>query len=97
MKPAIVCGGESGINALATVLSLGRRGVRVDVVALQSSAQVASATAAAWRPYLGPAEWALFALDDLAPWRKSLRQVSSLVFTRKFFRRTLRRPVTRRA
>ena len=54
-------------------------------------------TAATWRPYLGPAEWALLALDDLAPWRKSLRQLASSVFTRKFFRRALGRPVTRRA
>jgi hypothetical protein len=44
MKPAVVCAGDSGINALATVRSLGRRGVPVDVVALQSSAQVASAS-----------------------------------------------------
>lgn len=40
----MVCAGESGINALATVHSLGRRGVPVDVVALQSSPQVASAS-----------------------------------------------------
>ena len=44
MKPAVVCAGESGINALATVRSLGRRGVPVDVVALESSRQVASAS-----------------------------------------------------
>jgi D-aspartate ligase len=42
MKPAVVCVGESGINGLATVRALGRRGVPVDVVALESSAQIAS-------------------------------------------------------
>lgn len=44
MKPAVVCVGESGINGLATVRALGRRGVPVDVVALQSSPQIASAS-----------------------------------------------------
>ncbi len=39
---AVVCVGDSGINGLATVRSLGRRGVRVHVVALQASAQIAS-------------------------------------------------------
>ncbi len=34
MAEAVVCVGDSGINALATVRSLGRRGVRVHVVAL---------------------------------------------------------------
>src|SRR5918992_1438010 len=42
MRPAVVCVGDSGVNALATVRSLGRRGVPVHVVALQSSAQIAS-------------------------------------------------------
>src|SRR5688572_4261999 len=42
MRPAVVCAGDAGINALATVRSLGRRGVPVHVVALQSSAQIAS-------------------------------------------------------
>jgi predicted ATP-grasp superfamily ATP-dependent carboligase len=44
MKPAVVCVGDAGINGLATVRSLGRRGVPVDVVALESSPQVASAS-----------------------------------------------------
>jgi len=44
MKPAVVCVGESGINGLATLRSLGRRGVPVDVVALASSPQIASAS-----------------------------------------------------
>lgn len=44
MKPAVVCAGDAGVNALATVRSLGRRGVPVHVVALQSSAQIASAS-----------------------------------------------------
>lgn len=39
---AVVCVGESGINGLATVRSLGRRGVRVHVFALQGSPQIAS-------------------------------------------------------
>ena len=53
--------------------------------------------AAAWRPYLGPAEWALFALDDLAPWRKSLRELADWVFRRKFFARAAAGPAARRA
>jgi D-aspartate ligase len=44
VKPAIVCVGESGINGLATVRALGRRGVPVHVVALRSSEQIASAS-----------------------------------------------------
>ena len=44
MKPAVVCVGEAGINGLATVRALGRRGVPVHVVALESSLQVASAS-----------------------------------------------------
>ncbi|HZO00328.1 MAG TPA: hypothetical protein VFB93_03945 [Burkholderiales bacterium] len=39
---AVVCVGDAGINGLATVRSLGRRGVRVHVVALQGSPQIAS-------------------------------------------------------
>lgn len=39
---AVVCVGDTGINGLASVRSLGRRGVRVHVVALQASAQIAS-------------------------------------------------------
>lgn len=44
MKPAVVCVGESGINGLATVRALGRRGVPVHVVALRSSPQIASSS-----------------------------------------------------
>ncbi|HEV3008923.1 MAG TPA: hypothetical protein VGX52_07810 [Burkholderiales bacterium] len=44
MRPAVVCVGDDGINGLATVRSLGRRGVPVHVVALKSSAQFASAS-----------------------------------------------------
>ena len=44
MKPAVVCVGESGINGLATVRALGRRGVPVHVVSLRSSRQIASAS-----------------------------------------------------
>jgi D-aspartate ligase len=39
---AVVCVGDTGINGLATVRSLGRRGVRAHVVALQASPQIAS-------------------------------------------------------
>jgi D-aspartate ligase len=42
--PAVVCAGDTGINALATVRSLGRRGVPVCVVSLQSSPQIASSS-----------------------------------------------------
>src|SRR5688572_18989133 len=41
---AIVCIGEPGINALATIRSLGRRGVRVQAFALRGSAELASAS-----------------------------------------------------
>lgn len=41
-RQAVVCAGDAGINALATVRSLGRRGVPVHVFALKSSRQVAS-------------------------------------------------------
>jgi predicted ATP-grasp superfamily ATP-dependent carboligase len=41
-RQAVVCAGDAGINALATVRSLGRRGVPVHVFALESSRQVAS-------------------------------------------------------
>jgi predicted ATP-grasp superfamily ATP-dependent carboligase len=44
MKPAVVCVGEPGINGLATIRALGRRGVPVHVVALQASEQIASAS-----------------------------------------------------
>lgn len=39
---AVVCVGDAGINGLATVRSLGRRAVRVHVIALQASRQIAS-------------------------------------------------------
>lgn len=44
MKPAVVCVGDLGINGLATVRALGRRGVPVHVVALKTSAQIASSS-----------------------------------------------------
>ena len=43
-RQAVVCAGEAGINALATVRSLGRRGVPVHVFALKASRQIASAS-----------------------------------------------------
>ena len=39
---AVICVGDGGINALASVRSLGRRGVQVHVVALEASPQIAS-------------------------------------------------------
>lgn len=44
MKSALVCVGDAGINGLATMRALGRRGIPVDVVALESSPQIASAS-----------------------------------------------------
>jgi predicted ATP-grasp superfamily ATP-dependent carboligase len=41
-RQAVVCAGDAGINALATVRSLGRRGVPVHVFALKASRQIAS-------------------------------------------------------
>ena len=35
---------------------------------------------ATWRPYFGRKEWAVFALDDLAPWRKSLGALAAWLF-----------------
>jgi D-aspartate ligase len=52
---------------------------------------------ATWRPYLRRKEWAVFALDDLAPWRKSLGQLASWLFTGTSFGRTLGRLAPRRA
>jgi D-aspartate ligase len=43
-REAVVCAGDSGINALATVRSLGRRGIPVHVFALKSSRQIATAS-----------------------------------------------------
>ena len=42
LAEAVICVGDAGINGLASVRSLGRRGVRVHVVALQNSSQIAS-------------------------------------------------------
>lgn len=41
---AVVCVGDPGINALATIRSLGRRGIPVQAVALEGSAEIASAS-----------------------------------------------------
>ena len=41
---AVVCVGDAGINALATVRSLGRRGIPVRVVAVKGSPQIASSS-----------------------------------------------------
>jgi predicted ATP-grasp superfamily ATP-dependent carboligase len=41
-REAVVCAGDAGINALATVRALGRRGVPVHVFALRTSREIAS-------------------------------------------------------
>jgi predicted ATP-grasp superfamily ATP-dependent carboligase len=53
--------------------------------------------AAAWRPYVSSKEWAVFALDDLAPWRKSIRQLAAWLFKGRSFGRALARLAARRA
>jgi len=52
---------------------------------------------ATWRPYVRRKEWAVFALDDLAPWRRSLRQLAAWIFTRTPFGRASGRLAARRA
>src|SRR5689334_19326196 len=42
IREAVVCAGNPGLNALGIVRSLGRRGVAVHVVVLQSSEQLES-------------------------------------------------------
>jgi D-aspartate ligase len=67
---AVVCVGDAGINGLASVRSLGRRGVRVHVVALQSSPQIASLSRYCAKetrvPELGALYEALCALQTVA-------------------------------
>ena len=53
--------------------------------------------AAEWRPYLARKEWAVFAPDDLAPWRKAMRQLGAWLFRRRSFERALERLSARRA
>jgi D-aspartate ligase len=50
-----------------------------------------------WRPYLRRKQWAVFALDDLAPWRKSLGHLANWLFRDRSFGRVLGRLVARRA
>lgn len=50
-----------------------------------------------WVPYLARTEWSVFALDDLAPWAKSLRQLSGWLFRSRSVGRALERLVARRA
>jgi D-aspartate ligase len=50
-----------------------------------------------WQPYLRKKQWAVFALDDLAPWRKSLRQLANWLFRDRSFGRALGRLAARRA
>jgi predicted ATP-grasp superfamily ATP-dependent carboligase len=47
--------------------------------------------AAAWLPYLKRKEWAVFAADDLAPWRRAMRQLAAWIFRRKSVARALAR------
>jgi len=53
--------------------------------------------AAAWLPYLRRKQWAVFALDDAAPWRKSVRHLAGWLFRGRSFGRVLGRLVARRA
>jgi predicted ATP-grasp superfamily ATP-dependent carboligase len=64
---------------------------------LMNLARLPSRNFAAWRPYWGRKEWAVFALDDLAPWRKALGTLAGWVFRDKFFERALGRLAARRA
>jgi predicted ATP-grasp superfamily ATP-dependent carboligase len=64
---------------------------------LMNLARLPSRNFAAWRPYWGRKEWAVFALDDLAPWRKALATLAGWVFRDKFFERALGRLAARRA
>ena len=52
---------------------------------------------AEWRPYLKRKEWAVFAADDLAPWRLALRQLGAWLFRRRSFGRALGRLAAKRA
>jgi predicted ATP-grasp superfamily ATP-dependent carboligase len=77
---AVVCVGESGINGLATVRSLGRRGVRVHVIALEGSPQIASLSRYCAKETrvrdLGALYGALCALP-VDPWRPALLFIDS--------------------
>jgi predicted ATP-grasp superfamily ATP-dependent carboligase len=50
-----------------------------------------------WQPYLRRKQWAVFALDDLAPWRKSLRRLAKWLMRDRSFGRVLGRLAARRA
>jgi predicted ATP-grasp superfamily ATP-dependent carboligase len=50
-----------------------------------------------WLPYLARTEWSVFAMDDLAPWAKSMRQLGGWLFRGRSFGRALGRPVAPRA
>src|SRR5688572_15947094 len=65
MKPAVVCVGESGINGLATLRSLGRRAVPVHVFSLKGSREIASASryCRGHTPVDGPADLCTALLD----------------------------------
>jgi predicted ATP-grasp superfamily ATP-dependent carboligase len=66
LAEAVVCVGDAGINGLATVRSLGRRGVPVHVVALRSSRQIASLSRYCRKRTLIPEIGALY--DVLREW-----------------------------
>jgi len=66
LAEAVVCVGEAGINGLATVRSLGRRGVPVHVVALRASRQIASLSRYCRKRTLIPEIAALY--DALREW-----------------------------
>lgn len=74
-RAALVCAGDTGINALATVRSLGRRGVPVYVAAFKGSPQIASASryCRGYMPVEQPGDLASTLLDFGR--RKALRPV----------------------
>lgn len=64
---------------------------------LLNFARLPARNAAAWLPYLRRKQWAVFAFDDPAPWRKSVRHLAGWLFRGRSFGRALGRLVARRA
>jgi D-aspartate ligase len=80
--PSSFAGEHYWVNLRADLMNFSQRGPR---------------DLAAWRPYLGRTEWAVFAPDDPAPWLKSMRQLGAWLFRRRSFERALARLTARRA
>jgi predicted ATP-grasp superfamily ATP-dependent carboligase len=64
---------------------------------LMNLSKLPSRPPAAWLPYLRRKQWAVFALDDPAPWTKSLRRLADWLFRGRSFGRVLGRLTARRA